>query len=78
MNVETIATIAGIAVNLIALLIAVSRLLEASNATEVRNAERMTRLESDVKHMAETIKSNTERLDSDVQTLFNMARKPSA
>lgn len=65
MTPESIA-IAGIIVNLIALLIAVSRLLAASTAAEVRAAERFARLET-----------TTERLESDVQNLFHQTAKRS-
>ena len=62
-NAEII-SLSGIAINLIALLIAVSRVLAASTAAEVRSAERFTRLET-----------KTERVESDVQLLFRMSPK---
>jgi hypothetical protein len=66
-NTEMIAVIgliAGTAIQLIALLLAVSRLLAASTAAEVRSAERFARLET-----------KTERMENDVQNLFRVTNK---
>lgn len=56
--------IGGIIINLLALLIAVSRVLAAGAATEVRTAERFIRLET-----------KTERVEADVQALFRVTSK---
>lgn len=56
--------VAGTAVQLLALLISVSKILTAATATEVRSAERFTRLETKV-----------ERVESDVQNLFHATSK---
>jgi len=66
-NTEMIAVlglISGTAIQLIALLLAVSRLLAASTAAEVRSAERFVRLET-----------KTERVEKDVQNLFHATNK---
>jgi voltage-gated potassium channel Kch len=57
-------SVGGIIVNLIALLLAVSRILAASTAAEVRSAERFARLET-----------KTERVENDVQNLFRATSK---
>lgn len=64
MTTAELISVSGIVVNLIALLIAVSRILAASTAAEVRTAERFARLET-----------KTERVESDVQNLFHITSK---
>lgn len=64
MNLAEIVSIGGIVVNLLALLIAVSRILAASVASEVRTAERFARLET-----------KAERVELDVQNLFRSIAK---
>ena len=58
--------IVGTAVQLIALIVAVSKLLTAATASEVRSTERFVRLET-----------KTERVEKDVQDLFRMANRRS-
>ena len=67
-------TAAGVIVNLIALLIAVSRILTANTATEVRSAERMISLERDVTHLSVDVKTRADRTEKDVQSLYDLQR----
>jgi hypothetical protein len=57
--IAVVGLIAGTAIQLLALLIAVTRILRASTDAEVRSAERFIRLET-----------KTERIELDVQNLF--------
>ena len=67
-------TAAGVIVNLIALLLAVSRILTANSASEVRQAERMVTLERDVTHLSMDVKLRGDRIERDVQSLYEMHR----
>jgi hypothetical protein len=68
-------TAAGVIVNLIALLIAVSRILTANTASEIRSAERMISLERDVTHLSTDVKTRADRIEKDVQTLYDLQRE---
>lgn len=67
-------TAAGIIINLIALLLAVAKILTANTETEVRQAERMVKLESDVTHLSTGVQSSGDRIERDVQTLYDLHR----
>ena len=71
MNVDIYVAAGGIIINLLALLIAVGRILSTSSqqytTSEVRNAERFARLET-----------KTSRVESDIQALFDLTRKNAA
>ena len=74
-SVELIAVLAGLAINLIALLIAWGNVNRSQTAQAVAQAERWAQLTAEVTHLREDLRNTVSRLERDVQNLYQFHRE---
>lgn len=75
LNIEVIAVIVGLVINLLALLIAWGNVARQQTAHQVTQAERWATLTADIGHLRSDLQDSTKRNERDIQNLYQFHRE---